>query len=106
LNKSGERLDEFLEIFGQLNRKNGQALRYYLMRGHPGESDKSLDELVRKARKLGNVESFQLFTPTPMTLSTCMYWTGLDPRTMEPIKIVYDYHTKKRMKEKILEILK
>ncbi|MFO7618606.1 MAG: YgiQ family radical SAM protein [Thermoplasmata archaeon] len=106
MNKPGKRFDEFVEIFDRLNRKTGQALRYYLMVGHPGESGESLDELVKKAGELGNVENFQLFTPTPMTLSTCMYWTGLDPRTMKPIKIIYDYHTKKRMKERMLEILK
>ena len=105
MNKPGDRFNEFLEIFGRLNRKSGQSLRYYLMIGHPGENERSLDELVRKAKRLGNVESFQLFTPTPMTLSTCMYWTGLDPRTMEPIKVVYDYHTKKRMKESMLKVL-
>ena len=56
------------------------------------------NELARRAAKLGNAEQFQLFTPTPMSLSTCMYWTGLDPRTMEPVKVVYDFATKKRMK--------
>jgi uncharacterized radical SAM protein YgiQ len=106
MNKPGERFDEFVELFGKLSAGTGQTLRHYLMIGHPGEDAASLDALVRKARGLGNIENFQLFTPTPMTLSTCMYWTGLDPRSMRPVKIVYDYHTKKRMKEKVLAVLK
>ena len=104
MNKPGQRFNNFIEIFGALNRDTGQDLRYYLMVGHPGEDDKTLGELVGKARTLGNIESFQLFTPTPMTASTCMYWTGLDPGTMEPVKVVHDYRTKKRMKESMLGI--
>jgi uncharacterized radical SAM protein YgiQ len=106
MNKPGKRFDEFVEIFGKLNRKTGQGLKYYLMIGHPGEDMATVKELVEKAEKLGNVESFQLFTPTPMTLSTCMYWTGLDPRSMKSVKVVYDYNTKKRMKERMLDILR
>ncbi len=105
MNKPGDRFQEFIEIFGKMNRKTGQNLRYYLMIGHPGEDMASVEELVKKAKRLGNVENFQLFTPTPMTLSTCMYWTGMDPRTMEPVKVAYDYNTKKRMKEKMLDIV-
>lgn len=105
MGKPGERFEEFVQLFGKLNTGTGQSLRYYLMIGHPGEDRASLDELVKKAEGLGNIENFQLFTPTPMTVSTCMYWTGLDPRTMEPVKVVYDYRTKKRMKEKMLDIL-
>lgn len=105
MNKPGERFGEFVEMFGTLNRGTGQALRHYLMVGHPGETEETLGELVREAGKLGNIESFQLFTPTPMTLSTCMYWTGLDPRTMEPVKVTYHYSAKKRMKERMLALL-
>ncbi|MDO9537432.1 MAG: YgiQ family radical SAM protein [Thermoplasmata archaeon] len=106
MNKNGEKFDEFVEFFGRLNAGTGQGLRYYLMVGHPGEDMVSIDELVKKAKTLGNVDNFQLFTPTPMTLSTCMYWSGMDPRTMVPVKIVYDYRTKKIMKEKMLAIIK
>jgi uncharacterized radical SAM protein YgiQ len=105
MNKPGERFDEFVEMFGKFNIGTGQSLRYYLMIGHPGEDMKTLDALVRKASGLGNIENFQMFTPTPMTLSTCMYWTGLDPRTMKPVKVVYDYRTKKRMKERMLALI-
>ncbi len=105
MNKPGARFDEFVQFFGKLNRDTKQSLRYYMMVGHPGEDEASLKTLVEKARRLGNIENFQLFTPTPMTLSTCMYWTGLDPRTMEPIKVIYDYHTKKKIKEMMLEII-
>jgi uncharacterized radical SAM protein YgiQ len=105
MNKPGERFGEFVELFGTLNTGTGQALRHYLMVGHPGETEQTLDALVARAEKLGNIESFQLFTPTPMTLSTCMYWTGLDPRTMEPVEVTYRYGAKKRMKERVLALL-
>jgi uncharacterized radical SAM protein YgiQ len=106
MNKSNKNFDEFVAFFGKLNRRTGQTMRFYLMIAHPGEDEDTLDELVERASTLGNVEHFQLFTPTPMTVSTCMYWTSIDPRTMEPVKVVHDYRTKKRMKEKMLAILK
>ncbi len=106
MNKPGERFGEFIQMFGRMNSRTGNSLRYYLMIAHPGEDWKTLDALVERAKTLGNIENFQLFTPTPMTLSTCMYWTGTDPRTMKPVKVVYDYRTKKKMKERMLAIIK
>jgi hypothetical protein len=53
-----------------------------------------------------NVENFQMFTPTPMSNSTCMYWTGLNPWTLEPINIVYDYNTKKKLKTMMMKAIK
>ncbi len=98
MGKPGDRFSEFCDLFNSLNKDTGQTLRYYFMVGHPGDDVQEANELARRAAKLGNAEQFQLFTPTPMSLSTCMYWTGLDPRTMEPVKVVYDFATKKRMK--------
>jgi uncharacterized radical SAM protein YgiQ len=98
MNKPGDRFSEFCDLFNSLNKDTGQTLRYYFMVGHPGDDVQEANELARRAAKLGNAEQFQLFTPTPMSLSTCMYWTGLDPRAMEPVKVVYDFATKKRMK--------
>ena len=98
MNKDGSRFDEFVEVFGELNKGSGQSPRHYLMLGHPGEDEGTLSALLRKAERIGNVEQFQLFTPTPMTLSTCMYWTSMDPRTMKKVKVIYDYKTKKMMK--------
>jgi uncharacterized radical SAM protein YgiQ len=98
MNKPGNRFSEFCDLFASLNKETGQTLRYYFMVGHPGDDVQEANELARRAAKLGNAEQFQLFTPTPMSLSTCMYWTGLDPRTMGLVKVTYDFATKKRMK--------
>ena len=57
-----------------------------------------------KNKKLKNIEQFQLFTPTPMTASSCMYWTGLNPFTLEKIPVIYDYNTKKKIKRIFLDL--
>jgi hypothetical protein len=41
-----------------------------------------------------------------MTVSSCMYWTGLNPFTLEKVKVVHDYNTKKKMKRMLLESIK
>jgi radical SAM superfamily enzyme YgiQ (UPF0313 family) len=76
------------------------------MIGHPGDDENQVKLLVDKLSKLENIEQFQLFTPTPMTVSTCMYWTGMNPLTKEKVNVVYDYHTKKMMKRMLLESIK
>jgi uncharacterized radical SAM protein YgiQ len=103
MNKNVLGFSEFYEYFNSLNRGKGQSLRYYLMIGHPGEDEATMKELVLNAKKLKNIEQFQLFTPTPMSVSTCMYWTGLDPYTKKPVHVVRDYATKKRFKRMMLE---
>jgi uncharacterized radical SAM protein YgiQ len=102
MNKPGTRFREFVDTFNELNEAKGQGLRYYLMIGHPGDDEAKVQSLSERAEALGNIEQFQLFTPTPMSVSSCMYWTGLDPRTMKRVKVVRDYRTKKRMKEMML----
>ena len=105
MNKDNKRFDEFVDFFTRLNVKKKQALRYYFMIGHPGDTVNEVLQLKQKIRKYGltNIEHFQLFTPTPMTVSSCMYWTGLNPFTMEKVPVVWDYHTKKKMKRILLE---
>jgi radical SAM superfamily enzyme YgiQ (UPF0313 family) len=70
---------------------------------HPGDSEAETIALKKRLESLENIESFQVFTPTPMTNSTCMYWTGLNPKTLEKIEIIYDYNTKKKLKRILLE---
>jgi uncharacterized radical SAM protein YgiQ len=101
MNKENSRFDEFLSVFNSV--KGRQQLRYYFMICHPGENMKTMRELVNKAKKLRNIEQFQMFTPTPMTISSCMYWTGLNPFTLEKIDVVHDYKTKKQMKREFLK---
>jgi len=105
MNKDNSRFDEFVALFMKLAGGTKQTLRHYLMVGHPGDDMEQIRSLVEKAGDLRNVEQFQLFTPTPMTPSTCMYWTGMDPFTMGKVKVVYDYGTKKKMKRMMLELI-
>ena len=100
MNKPTKKLQEFIDYYSSLNDK--QKLSYYFMIGHPGDDLESVKELKQKMKTL-DVDSFQLFTPTPMTISTCMYYTGLNPYTLEPINVVYDYNTKKKMKRILIE---
>ena len=55
-------------------------------------------ELANTIKNLENAETVQVFTPTPMTVSTCMYYTGLDPKTKKKIYVPYTYHEKKEQK--------
>lgn len=106
MGKDNTRFDEFLSYFTELNAKNKQALRYYFMIGHPGDSIDEvlfLRNIIRK-KTLTNLEQFQVFTPTPMTISSCMYWTGLNPFTGKNIDVIYDYNTKKKLKRIMLEL--
>jgi uncharacterized radical SAM protein YgiQ len=106
MGKDNSRFDEFLSYFTAVNEQKKQALRYYFMIGHPGDSIREVIYLhdILKKRHLGNVEQFQLFTPTPMTMSSCMYWTGLNPLTGKRIDVVYDYSTKKKLKRIMLDL--
>ncbi|HEY0089334.1 MAG TPA: DUF3362 domain-containing protein, partial [Candidatus Lokiarchaeia archaeon] len=83
-----------------------QNLRLYFMICHPGDNISEVlflkDTIIKK--KLVNFEQFQVFTPTPMTVSTCMYWTGLNPFTLGNVNPVYDYNTKKKMKRIMLQL--
>ena len=77
----------------QLNKK--QYLVPYLMSSHPGSTLKEAVELAEYLRDLGYMpEQVQDFYPTPATISTCMYYTGLDPRTMKPVYVPKTPHEK------------
>jgi uncharacterized radical SAM protein YgiQ len=103
MNKGGSRLDEFRRLFRRVNRGRKQHLKYYFMVAHPGAGEREAEELaqaVRKLEKAGEkpVEGVQVFTPTPMTPSTCMYHTGLDPATLRPVYVPRSYAEKKAQK--------
>lgn len=89
--------EQFTEEFYKMNKKIGkeQYLVPYLMSSHPGSTLKEAVELAEYCRDLGYMpEQVQDFYPTPSTLSTVMYYTGLDPRTMEPVYVPTDPHEK------------
>lgn len=102
MNKPGQKFQEFVDYYKSINKDKKQYLEYYFMIGHPGDDEYEVENLRKKMRNL-NADSFQLFTPTPMTVSTCMYYTGLNPHTLEKVNVVYDYNTKKKMKRILLE---
>lgn len=82
--------EKFLKRYERANRLTGkkQYVVPYLMSSHPGSTMKEAVELAEYIRDLGYMpEQVQDFYPTPATISTCMYYTGLDPRTMERIYV-------------------
>ncbi len=89
--------DRFCRQYQRMNEQLGkkQYLVPYLMSSHPGSTLKEAVELAEYCRDLGYMpEQVQDFYPTPSTLSTCMYYTGLDPRTMEKVYVPRDPHEK------------
>ena len=80
----------FLDRYARVNGMTGkeQYAVPYLMSSHPGSTLASAIELAEHIRDLGYTpEQVQDFYPTPSTLSTVMYYTGLDPRTMKPVYV-------------------
>lgn len=87
----------FVQSYQKMNEKIGrkQFLVHYLMSSHPGSTLKEAVELAEFLRDFGYMpEQVQDFYPTPSTLSTCMYYTGVDPRTMEPVYTAVNPHEK------------
>ena len=87
----------FVAKYKRLNEKLGknQFLVPYLMSSHPGSTLTQAVELAEYLRDLGYMpEQVQDFYPTPSTISTVMYYTGLDPRTMKPVYVPTDPHEK------------
>ena len=88
---------EFCRQYKKMNERLGlkQYLVPYLMSSHPGSTMKEAVELAEYCRDLGYMpEQVQDFYPTPSTISTCMYYTGLDPRTMKPVYVPHNPHEK------------
>ena len=101
LNKMGKPSNDvywkFLAEYKKMNEKLGlkQYLVPYLMSSHPGCDMKEAVKLAEFVRDLGYMpEQVQDFYPTPSTISTCMYYTGVDPRTGEKVYVPKDPHEK------------
>ena len=87
----------FTKKYKKINEKIGkeQYLVPYLMSSHPGSTMKEAVELAEYLRDLGYMpEQVQDFYPTPSTISTCMYYTGVDPRDMRPVYVPKNPHEK------------
>ena len=88
---------EFCRRFAQVNKDLGleQYAVPYLISSHPGSKLEDAVMLAESVRDMGYMpEQVQDFYPTPSTISTCMYYTGVDPRTMETVYIPSDMHEK------------
>ena len=87
----------FCKKYKRINEELGlkQYMVPYLMSSHPGSTLKEAVELAEYLRDLGYMpEQVQDFYPTPSTISTCMYYTGVDPRTMEKVYVPNSPHEK------------
>lgn len=87
----------FVDEFNKINEQLGlhQFVVPYLMSSHPGSTMKDAIALAEYIRKMGYMpEQVQDFYPTPGTVSTTMYYTGLDPLTMKPVYVERDPHRK------------
>ena len=98
-----ESLLEFKKVFQETNRKYGlkQFLTYYFIAAHPGCTQEDMKELKHFATtelKL-NPEQVQVFTPTPSTWSTAMYYTGIDPENGEKIFVAKGAGEKQKQKD-------
>jgi uncharacterized radical SAM protein YgiQ len=88
---------EFKNMFDELNEKHGmkQPLIPYFISSHPGCGAGDMANLAAETKDLGfRLEQVQDFTPTPMTVATIIYYTGLHPYTLKPV------YTAKTPKEK------
>lgn len=93
---------EFKKDFDGLSRAAGkkQFLTYYLIAAHPGCTEQDMRELKRfTAGQLKiSPEQVQIFTPLPSTYSALMYYTGLDPFSLEPLFVEKDQTGKEKQK--------
>jgi radical SAM superfamily enzyme YgiQ (UPF0313 family) len=97
--------EKFVAEYERVNKKLGkkQYLVPYFIIAHPGSSEKEalqVREFIRKNRI--PTKQMQLFTPMPMTVSTCMYYTGIEPRTGKKVHVPYTYSEKKRQKQIVM----
>lgn len=80
--------DEFVNYFERVSKEVGkeQYVVPYFISGFPGTTHEKMEGIYSYLRGKGwNLQQVQAFIPTPMTLATAMYWTGLDPQTRRPL---------------------
>lgn len=89
--------EAFTKKYEKMNERIGmkQFLVPYLMSSHPGSTLNDAIELALYLKKINHMpEQVQDFYPTPSTISTCMYYTGVDPRTMKSVYVAINPHEK------------
>ena len=106
MHKEGSRLlPEFLALCRKLAAGSGSRLRFtpYFIASHPGCSEAAMQQLAATVKREGlEVRQFQDFTPTPGTIATAMYVTGLDRDTSRPI-FVAKSHSQRQAQRQVLE---
>jgi uncharacterized radical SAM protein YgiQ len=91
----------FKALFDEVNRKHGlrQQIIPYFISSHPGSTEEAMAELAAETKKLDfQLEQVQDFTPTPMTVSTEIYYTGFHPYTLEPCFCARNPEEKKKQR--------
>ena len=96
----------FKDRFDTASRRCGkrQFLTYYFIAAHPGCTERDMRTLKRFAQTRLNLhpEQVQIFTPTPLTASTTMYYTGLDPATGRPVFCARSFRDRQRQKDAVV----
>ena len=100
-------LVKFKQRFEEINRKAGkkQFLTYYMIAAHPGCDDRDMRKMkgfVSSELRI-SPEQVQIFTPTPSTYSSVMYYTEMDPFTLEPMFVEKDPNGKSKQKDIITQ---
>lgn len=88
---------KFKEKYDRISHKHGlkQQLIPYFISSHPGCADEDMANLAVETKEMGfQLEQVQDFTPTPMTVSTVIYYSGVHPYTLQPYKTVKDQEAK------------
>ena len=96
---SWEQYERFHRFFEQVNHEAGlrQQLIPYFISSHPGCTNQDMQQLANHCKQLHyRPEQVQDFTPTPMTLATTMFYTGLNPYTMQPVYVAKTSEEKKK----------
>lgn len=94
---------EFDDLSAEAGKK--QFLTYYLIAAHPGCTEADMLKLKQFASRELNIspEQVQIFTPSPSTYSSLMYYTGLDPFTLQPLFVEKDPRRRERQKQIVVE---
>lgn len=90
--------DEFVSYFDRVSKEAGkeQYIVPYFISGFPGTTHEAMEKVHGYLREKGwNLQQVQAFIPTPMTLATAMYWTGIDPMSKKNLFVAKDRKDRK-----------
>jgi uncharacterized radical SAM protein YgiQ len=90
--------DEFVSYFEKTSREAGkeQYIVPYFISGFPGTTPEKMEKIYDYLKQKGwSLQQVQAFIPTPMTLATAMYWTGIDPMTKVPLYVAKEWKDRK-----------